>query len=217
VVFASSSSVYGEQTAMTGSNLPPLPKIETMLPRPLSPYAASKLAGESLMASWSHSYGLSAVSLRYFNVFGPRQAVDSDYAAVVPATAKRVLSGQPALIYGDGRQARDFTFVGNAVLATLLAGVSDWPFKGEAVNVAAGRRTTVLELAQMIGKASGVEDRAPEFKPERTGDVRESLADLTRAREMLGYQPVTSLEAGIVETMSYYRHYFADNHPSTRA
>ncbi|MCK6475762.1 MAG: GDP-mannose 4,6-dehydratase, partial [Phycisphaerales bacterium] len=188
--------------------LPPLPTVETMLPRPMSPYAASKLAAESVLAPWTTCYKLSTVALRYFNVFGPRQSPDSEYAAVVPAIAKRVLGGQPALIYGDGRQSRDFTFVGNAVLGTLLAGVADWPFRGEAINVAAGRRTSVLELAQMIAKACGADGRPPEFKPERSGDVRDSLADLGRAREMLGYEPVTSLEAGIVETMAYYRSIF---------
>jgi UDP-glucose 4-epimerase len=210
VVLASSSSVYGDPAAAgtVGVQLPPLPKVETMLPRPLSPYAASKLAAESLMAAWANSFRMSTVSLRYFNVFGPRQSPDSDYAAVVPATAKRLLGGQSALIYGDGRQGRDFTFVANAVLGTLLAGVADWPFRGEAINIASGRRTTVLDLMGMIGRACGADGRQPEFKPERSGDVRDSLADLGRAREMLAYEPVTSLEAGIVETMAYYRSIF---------
>ncbi|HRJ48915.1 MAG: NAD-dependent epimerase/dehydratase family protein [Phycisphaeraceae bacterium] len=208
VVLASSSSVYGDPAVSVGASLPPLPKTETMLPRPLSPYAASKLAAESLMAAWSHCYGVSTVSLRYFNVFGPRQSPDSEYAAVVPAMAKRLLSGHQASIFGDGKQGRDFTYVGNAVLGTLLAGVAEWPFRGEAVNVAAGRRTTVLELAQMLARACGADGRSPEFLPERSGDVRDSLADLGRAREMLGYEPVTSLEAGIVETMAHYRTIF---------
>lgn len=208
VVLASSSSVYGDPAVAVGANLPPLPKIETMLPRPISPYAASKAAAECVMAAWAGSYKVSTVSLRYFNVFGPRQSPDSDYAAVVPAIAKRLLKGQAPQINGDGRQSRDFTFVGNAVLGTLLAGVADWPFRGEVVNIAAGRRTSVLELAQMLARACGSDGKAPEFGPERAGDVRDSLADLSRAREMLGYEPVTSLEAGIVETMAYYRSIF---------
>lgn len=208
VVLASSSSVYGDSALTVGASLPPLPKIETMLPRPMSPYAASKLAAESLLAPWSNCYNLSTVALRFFNVFGPRQSPDSEYAAVVPAIARRLLAGQAAQIYGDGRQSRDFTFVGNAVLGTLMAGVADWPFRGEAVNIAAGRRTSVLELAQMLARACGSDGRPPEFRPERSGDVRDSLADLGRAREMLGYEPVTSLEAGIVETMAYYRTLF---------
>lgn len=208
VVLASSSSVYGDPTVAVGASLPPLPKVETMLPRPMSPYAASKLAAESLLAAWANSYKMSTVSLRYFNVFGPRQSPESEYAAVVAAMAKRILAGQPPQIYGDGRQSRDFTFVGNAVLGTLLAGVAEWPFRGEAINIAAGRRTSVLELAQMLGRACGADQKPPELRPERSGDVRDSLADLGRAREMLGYEPVTSLEAGIVETMAYYRSIF---------
>ncbi|MCC6427914.1 MAG: SDR family NAD(P)-dependent oxidoreductase [Phycisphaerales bacterium] len=219
VVLASSSSVYGDPTAAgtVGVQLPPLPKVETMLPRPLSPYAASKLAAESLMAAWANSFRMSTVSLRYFNVFGPRQSPDSEYAAVVPVTAKRLLAGQPALIYGDGRQGRDFTFVANAVLGTLLAGVADWPFRGDAVNIASGRRTSVLDLVGMLGRACGAEGRAPEMKPERSGDVRDSLADLGRARELLGYEPVTALEAGIVETMAYYRTIFPTGAATRRA
>ncbi len=205
VVLASSSSVYGDHAMTVGANLPPLPKVETMLPRPISPYAASKLAAESLLAAWSASYRISTVSLRYFNVFGPRQSPDSEYAAVIPAMAKRILSGQPAVVFGDGSQGRDFTFVGNAVLGTLLAGVAEGPLRGEAINIAAGRRTSVLDLAKMIGRACGADGLLPEFRPERAGDVKDSLADLGRAREMLGYEPVTSLESGVLETMAYYR------------
>ncbi len=208
VVLASSSSVYGDPTVAGGVQLPPMPKVESMLPRPISPYAASKLAAESLMAAWANCYRISTVSLRYFNVFGPRQSPESEYAALIPATAKRLLAGQPALIYGDGRQSRDFTFVGNAVLGTLLAGVADWPLKGEAINVAAGRRTSVLDVTGMLARACAADGRAPELKPDRPGDVRDSLADLSRARELLGYEPVTSMEAGIVETMAYYRTIF---------
>jgi UDP-glucose 4-epimerase len=217
VVLASSSSVYGDPQISVGASLPPLPKTETMLHRPLSPYAASKAAAEGIMAAWAHSYDLSTVCLRYFNVFGPRQSADSEYSAVIPAMMKRLLSGKPATIYGNGTQSRDFTYVGNAVLGTLLAGVADWPFRGEAINIAAGRRTSVVDLATMLATACGAEGRPHEFLPERTGDVKDSLADLGRAREMLGYEPVTTLEAGLAETVSHFQHLFPASAAGRRA
>lgn len=203
VVLASSSSVYGDQSS--GRLGEPVAKVETMLPNPLSPYAASKLAAEAIAASWSQSYGLSTVSLRYFNVFGPRQSADSDYAAVIPAMTTRLLNGQPVVIYGDGRQGRDFTHVGNVVLATLLAGVADRAFKGEAINIGTGSRTTVLELAEQLSRACDVHGRQPEFRPERAGDVRDSMADISRARELLGFEPATSLQAGLDETVAWFK------------
>jgi nucleoside-diphosphate-sugar epimerase len=136
VVAASSSSVYGDQ--------PELPKVETQMPRPLSPYAASKMAVEHLLASYANCYGLSTIGLRYFNVFGPRQSADSQYAAVIPAFAKRLLEGESPMIFGDGQQTRDFTFVSNAVLGTLLAGASPASLKGQAVNIAGGTRVSLL-------------------------------------------------------------------------
>src|SRR5262249_19026833 len=130
IVYAASSSAYGDD--------PSLPRVETQPPRALSPYAAGKLAGENLMTAWASSFGLATVSLRVFNVFGPRQPSDSAYAAVIPAFAIRLLNGEAPVIHGDGTQSRDFTYVANAVLATLLAGATDRPLRGEVVNIGTG-------------------------------------------------------------------------------
>lgn len=197
VVFAASSSAYGEQ--------PELPKVESQLPQTLSPYAASKLAGEHLMQAWAHSYGLSTVSLRYFNIFGPRQAADSAYAAVIAAFAKALSAGQSPVIFGDGTQSRDFTFVGNAVLATLLAGASSKPLKGEVVNVGTGRQVSVTDLALMLAPRFGQPQLRPTFQPARPGDVKHSLADVSRARQVLGYEPFATLEVGLDETVEWFK------------
>ncbi|MCC6660517.1 MAG: GDP-mannose 4,6-dehydratase [Phycisphaerales bacterium] len=205
VVFAASSSAYGDD--------PTVPKLESMLPRPMSPYAASKLAGEAVMLAWAKSYGLSTISLRFFNIFGPRQSADSAYAAVIAAFAKALLQGEPPVVFGDGRQSRDFTNVANAVFAMLLAGMSDKPLAGEVVNVGTGRRVNLLELAEMMAQivakdSSAAGDiAAPQvvFKPERAGDVKHSLADLTRARDLIGYTPLVPIEKGLEETMAWYR------------
>ena len=198
VIAAASSSVYGDQ--------PELPKIETQIPRPLSPYAASKMAVEHLLTSYSHCYGLSTISLRYFNVFGPRQGAESQYAAVIPAFSKRLLEGEPPIIFGDGNQTRDFTFVSNAVLATLLAGTTSTPLKGQAINIAGGRPTNLLQLAAMIGRAC---DAPPHLQPTlattRAGDVRDSVADISKARELIGFVPIATLEEGLTETVEWYR------------
>lgn len=197
IVFAASSSAYGDDPAM--------PKVETHFPRPMSPYAASKLAGEQLLATWSRCYGISSVSLRYFNIFGPRQPGDSAYAAVIAAFARRLLMSEPPVIYGDGTQTRDFTSVTNAVLATLLAGACERPLAGEVVNIGTGRRVSLLELARLMADRCGVPHIHPEFAPGRAGDVPHSLADITRARELLGYSPVARLEDGLEETIAWYR------------
>jgi len=197
VVFAASSSAYGDDPAM--------PKVESQVPRALSPYAASKLAGEHLMSSWSRSYGISTMSLRYFNVFGPRQPADSAYAAVIPAFAHRLLAGEPPVIYGDGRQSRDFTNVANAVLATLLAGASDKPLAGEVANVGVGKRVTLLELARLMAERCGVPHLKPELRAVRAGDVPHSMADVGRAKELLGYVPIATLEDGLDETIAWYK------------
>lgn len=197
VVFAASSSAYGEQ--------PELPKVETQTPQTLSPYAASKLAGEHLLATWAHCYGLSTVSLRYFNIFGPRQSADSAYAAVIAAFAKALSGGQSPVIFGDGAQSRDFTFVGNAVLATLLAGASPRPFKGEVMNVGTGRQISVTDLALMMASRFGQAQLRPSYQPARPGDIKHSLADITRARQLLGYEPFASLEVGLDETVGWFK------------
>lgn len=216
VVFAASSSAYGganlgEPAPINGFGLIQERGLtEDLPPTPLSPYAASKVAGEAALLAWARSYELSTVSLRFFNIFGPRQSADSAYAAVVAAFAKRLLAGEAPVIYGDGKQSRDFTHVSNAVLACLLAGSVERDLRGEVINVGTGQRTTVLQLAERMAEACGAPpDLKPVFQPEREGDVRHSLADLTRARELLGYAPVTTLEAGLAETVAWYRSVFA--------
>lgn len=197
VVLAASSAAYGDD--------PSLPKIETQYPRPLSPYAASKLAGEHILASWSSSYGISTASVRFFNVFGPRQPADSAYAAVIPAFSKKLLAGERPIIFGDGKQSRDFTSVTNAVLATLLAGACERHLAGEVFNVGTGGRVDLLELAALMADLCGVPHLTPELRPARVGDVPHSLADFSRARDVLGYQPVESLRDGLEETLAWAR------------
>lgn len=197
VVIASSSSVYGDQ--------PELPKVESMPLRPRSPYAASKAAVEHLAGSWSESYGLSTACLRYFNVFGPRQAADNAYAAVVAAFAKRLLSGEAPTIYGDGSATRDFTYVSNAVLATLLAGCAKGPLTGQPINVGTGTRISIGDLAVEMAKLAGAPHMTPRFSEARAGDVAHSLADIGRARQMLGYEPVASVQQGLADTLEWYK------------
>lgn len=201
VVFAASSSAYGDQ--------PELPKVESMPAQPLSPYAASKLAGEQLLAVWSRCYGLSTASMRFFNIFGPRQSADSAYAAVVAAFAKAYFAGEAPTIFGDGSQSRDFTFVSNAVVATLLAGASPARLSGQVMNVGTGRRVTVAELASVMARQAGVPHIQPTQRGARPGDVMHSLADISLAKELIGYEPVTSLEEGLAETMDWYKRVFA--------
>jgi UDP-glucose 4-epimerase len=195
VVFASSSSVYGDQ--------PSLPKVETMPLDPRSPYAASKCAGEQFVRAYARCYPLSAVSLRYFNIFGPRQRPDSAYAAVLPRFAEALVRGRPATLYGDGEQTRDFTHVDNAVLANLLAGSTPRDLAGEAVNIATGRALSVMDLLRSMAELVGV---APvcETAPPRPGDVLHSLAGLDLARDLLEYEPVVDAESGLGETVRYY-------------
>lgn len=202
VMFAASSAAYG--------NTETLPKVETNAARPLSPYAANKLAGEALMRAWANSFDLDAVSLRYFNIFGPRQNANSAYAAVIAAFAKALLNGKQATIFGDGEQSRDFTFVDNAVQANLLAArCEDW-LNGEVFNVGCGQRITVNALYEQMAQASGQPGLAPNYEPPRAGDVRHSLADLSRIRETLGYEPVVPLNDGLEATMQWYRNALAD-------
>lgn len=202
VIFAASSSAYGDDET--------LPKVESQPAKPMSPYAASKLAGEHLMAAWARSYGLSTVSLRFFNIFGPRQAADSAYAAVIAAFARRLLSGEAPVIYGDGKQSRDFTFVANAVMAMLRAGGVERTFSGEIMNVGTGRRTTLNELAVEMAARCGQAHLSPVHEAARPGDVRHSLADISLARELIGYEPITSMEEGLSETVAWYRTVTAD-------
>ena len=197
VMFAASSSAYGETEI--------LPKVEAFPPEPLSPYASSKTAGEGLMRAWAHCYGIDTAGLRYFNIFGPRQTADSAYAAVIAAFAKAMLSGQRPQIFGDGEQSRDFTYVDNAVHANLLAARSAKALRGDVINVACGKRVTLNQLAKTMAEALERPDLTPIYKPPRAGDVKHSLADLTHAKNALGYEPIVDLPTGLRATMEWYR------------
>jgi UDP-glucose 4-epimerase len=187
VVFASSSSVYGNSSE--------LPRVETQNPDPISPYGVSKLAAERYCVSFARVYPLETVALRYFNVFGPNQDPTSQYAAVVPRFITAIADGQAVPIYGDGEQRRDFTYVANVVEANLLAANAP-DVNGKVLNVATGRATTVNELAEAISAMLGLPvEREP--YPERTGDVRDSWADVTRARELLGWEARIALDEGL--------------------
>ena len=206
VVFAASSSAYGETEQ--------LPKVESMVPSPRSPYAASKVAGEELLQTWAHSYGMETAGLRYFNVFGPRQPANSAYAAVVPSFAWAVLAGQRPVIYGDGEQTRDLTYVSNAVLATMQAGGGERPLRGEIMNIGSGRRISIGELARTIAEILKRPDIVPRHREARVGDVRHSLADISRARELIGYKPFTTLENGLQETLKWAKEAYSQGNTS---
>jgi nucleoside-diphosphate-sugar epimerase len=163
--------------------------------------------GEDLAAVFSRGYGLESVGLRYFNVFGPRQDPAGPYAAVIPRFFQSCLGGESPVIFGDGEQSRDFTFVTDAVRANLLAAGSAFPADGRAYNVAAGQQTTINELARLVGQISG-SDAEPVHEPERPGDVRHSLADLTRVATELGYRAETGLRVGLEASLDYYRSLF---------
>jgi UDP-glucose 4-epimerase len=195
VVYAASSSAYGAS--------PSLPKRETDLPLPLSPYAVAKLAGEHYCAAFSEVYGLETVRLRYFNVFGPRQPPDSPYAAVIPRFLEAMLAGKSPIIYGDGQQSRDFTYVADVVHANLLAakapGVS-----GKVFNIACGHRTSLLELVDQINGLLGTKIK-PVHEPARPGDVKHSQADISPAQSELGYAPKVPIEQGLRQCLDYFR------------
>jgi len=197
VMFAASSSAYGDA--------PELPKVETMAVAPRSPYAATKVAGEAMAAAYSAGMGLDTVSLRYFNVFGPKQSARNAYAAVMAAFAKAMLAGKPPTVYGDGEQSRDFTYVDNVVHANLLAARREQRLDGVAINIACGSRITIAELAKRMARWLGRDDLKPIHAPERAGDVKHSLADLRRAKEVLGYEPIVGFDAGLDATMKWYR------------
>jgi UDP-glucose 4-epimerase len=195
VVYAASSSAYGDQ--------PTSSKRETDLPGPLSPYAAAKLAAELYCEAFYHSYGLETVAIRYFNVFGPRQDPDSPYSAVIPLFITAMLAGKQPMVYGDGQQSRDFTYVANVVHANLLAADADG-VGGEMFNVANGRTTTLLELIAELNRLLGTNIR-PNHAPPRVGDVRDSLADISKARRLLGYEPQVDFRTGLERSIDYYR------------
>lgn len=197
VVFASSSSAYGDT--------PVLPKVETMAVNPMSPYALTKVAGEYYTTLFHSLYGLRTTALRYFNVFGPNQDPDSQYSAVIPKFVKAMIQEKSPLIYGDGEQSRDFTFVGDVIQANVKAAGSR-KADGEVINVAKGSRTTVNELVHRVIRYFGKEGViTPEYLPPRPGDVKHSLADISKARELLGYEPGHTFESGLGVTLDYFR------------
>jgi len=196
VVYAASSSAYGDQ--------PTLPKAEQMLPDPLSPYAVAKLVGEYYCQVFTRVYGLETVSLRYFNVFGPRQDPGSQYSGVVSRFISTLLSGEQPVIYGDGEQSRDFTYIDNVVGANLSA-ASAKDASGKVINVANGERITLNELLSELKELTGKQDVTAEYREARVGDVRHSLADNTLAQKLLGYEVKVGLREGLERTIDWWQ------------
>ncbi|MBN1882153.1 MAG: SDR family oxidoreductase [Deltaproteobacteria bacterium] len=198
-VFSSSSSIYGDTET--------LPKIEDMIPMPKSPYALQKLIGEQYSRIFSEIYGISTICLRYFNVFGPRQNPESEYAAVIPRFITSMINDRPPTIYGDGTQTRDFTYVSNAVSANLLAAEKD-SFKGEIVNISTGIQLDLNSLAKKVGEIVN-RDYDPIYEASRPGDVKHSLGGIKKAKDLLGYRVVTPLDQGLVATYEAFSSYRA--------
>jgi len=194
-VYASSSSAYGDT--------PTLPKVETMLPSPLSPYAVAKLVGEYYCSVFSGVFGLQTISLRYFNVFGPHQDPTSQYAAAIPAFVTAILQNEPPTIYGDGEQSRDFTYVDNVVEANLLAARAK-KTAGEVINIACGKAITVNEIIDMINQILG-KNVKPIYTAPRPGDVKHSLADISLAKKLIGFTPKVSFRQGLEKAIDWYR------------
>jgi UDP-N-acetylglucosamine/UDP-N-acetyl-alpha-D-glucosaminouronate 4-epimerase len=195
-VYAASSSAYGDQ--------PGLPKTEEMSPSPLSPYAVAKLVGEYYCQVFTRTYNLETVSLRYFNVFGPRQDPSSQYSGVISRFINALLSGERPVIYGDGEHSRDFTYVENVIEANLRAAESS-KAAGQVINIANGQRTTLNELLEVLKSVTGRTEVEAEYREARLGDVRHSLADITRARELLGYEPHVGLKEGLQRTIDWWK------------
>lgn len=203
VVYAASSSTYGDH--------PGLPKIEDKIGNPLSPYAVTKYVNELYAKVYANVYGLETIGLRYFNVFGPKQNPAGAYAAVIPLFVKAVLDNEPPLINGDGEHSRDFTYVGNAVLANECAlFTQNMKAVNQVYNVAVGEQTSLNQLFELIKEIAG-SDLAPKYGPERKGDVKHSLADISKAKELLDYYPATTLTQGMKATFEWYRqqHHFS--------
>jgi UDP-glucose 4-epimerase len=197
IVYAGSSSAYGDT--------PTLPKIETMLPNPISPYAVAKLAGEHYMTAFARVYGLETVVLRYFNVFGPHQDPTSHYSGVLAIFCRRMLAGQQPTIYGDGEQSRDFTYIDNVVQANLLA--AEAPAEsvaGRMMNCATGSRITLNDTFAILRDLTGYRGE-PAYGPARAGDIRDSLADVRLAEELIGYRPIVGFREGLRRTVEWYR------------
>ena len=194
-VYAASSSAYGDT--------PALPKVETMRTEPLSPYAVAKLVGEYYCSVFSKVFGLETISLRYFNVFGPHQDPTSQYAAAIPAFVTGILRDEPPTVYGDGEQSRDFTYIDNVVHANLLA-ARVGQTAGEVINVACGEAITVNAIIDMINKIVGKTVK-PVYADQRPGDVKHSLADITKAQSLIGFKPVVSFNEGLQKAIEWYR------------
>jgi UDP-glucose 4-epimerase len=197
VMYAASSSAYGDT--------PTLPKHEEMTPNPISPYAVAKLASEHYMVSFYRCYRLETVSLRYFNIFGPRQDPTSPYSGVLAKFITQMLGGEPPTIFGDGSQSRDFTYIDNAVSANLLAAHAPSPnVAGRVFNVATGTRVDLNETFELLKKLTGYSGKV-NYGPERDGDIKHSLADISRAQKAMGYQPTVNFEEGLKRTVEWYR------------
>lgn len=207
VVYAASSSAYGNQ--------PGFPRVETMLPQPISPYAVQKLNGELYMQSYWRVYGLETVCLRYFNIFGPRQDPSSQYSGVMARFILQMLHGEQPVIFGDGEQGRDFTYVHNVVQANLLALTSPATFvAGRVFNIACGERHTLNETFQSLARLLAYPN-GPRYGPERDGDVRDSLADISSAARAMNYAPQVGFEEGLLQTVAWYRDRYTKT-PSTK-
>lgn len=196
LVYAGSSSIYGDRAGKGA-------KQETDLPDPISPYAAAKAAGELYCQAFCATYGLPTVTVRYFNVFGPRQDPQSEYAAVIPKFVMKMLAGERPTIFGDGKQSRDFTYVANVVEGNLRA-ASEAGAPGKTFNIACGESLDLLQLVAAINRVLGTKIE-PIFDPPRTGDVRDSLADISQATQVLGYKPVVDFDEGLRRSIEYYR------------
>jgi nucleoside-diphosphate-sugar epimerase len=196
LVYAASSSAYGDQ--------PSLPKVEDMRPDPLSPYAVAKLVGEYYCQVFNRAYSLETVCLRYFNIFGPRQDPSSQYSGVISRFISALMMGQQPVIYGDGEQSRDFTYIANAVDANVHASETREGI-GEVMNVANGERTTLNQLLDQLKKITGKMEVEAEYRDPRTGDVRHSLADISKARQYLGYEPQVGLDEGLRLTLDWWK------------
>jgi UDP-glucose 4-epimerase len=197
VLYAASSSAYGNQ--------PGFPRVETMLPQPIAPYPVQKLAGELYMQSYARVYGLETVCLRYFNIFGPRQAPDSPYAGVIAKWASQMLRNEPVSIQGDGLQSRDFTYIANAVSANLLAlNAPAGRVAGRVFNVACGERFSLIQTFQTLAELTGY-TAAPIHSERRPGDIDTSLADISAAHDAFGYIPLVSFEEGLARTVAWHR------------
>lgn len=200
VVYAASSSTYGDHSG--------LPKVENKIGVPLSPYAVTKYVNELYAQVYARLYGMELIGLRYFNVFGPKQNPQGPYAAVIPLFINAVLANEPPTINGDGEHSRDFTYVANAVLANVLAlFTQNTEAVNQVYNVAYGEQTSLNDLFMMIKEIAG-SDLVPKYGPERTGDVKHSLADIAKAKDVLAYQPVVSIKDGLKTTFEFYRKQF---------